>query len=80
MLNKFTLSAVLIAIAATASSAAFAASKTTRRNSLTAFAAVPAPRDSVRASALPAPRPMSGAKWFQNTGIAEEMGTFYWGR
>jgi hypothetical protein len=81
MLNKFTLSAALIAVAATASSAAFAASKTTRHDNLTAFAAAPAHRDSARApAASPAPRPMSGAEWFQNKGIAEEMGIFYWGR
>jgi hypothetical protein len=81
MLNKFTLSAVLIAVAATASSAAFAAAKTTRHDNLKAFAAVPATRDSARASAAsPATRPMSGAEWFQNKGIAEEMGLFYWGR
>ena len=81
MTNRFTVSAALIAILATTNSAAFAASKTTRHDSLRALASVPAPQDNRRASAtLPAPQPMSGAEWFQNKGIAEEMGLIYWGR
>src|SRR5215831_2810881 len=68
MFSKTTLSAVLIAIVATTSSAALAASKTTRHNNgRTAHAAVLVNN-------------MSGAEWFQNKGIAEEMGLTYWGR
>jgi len=68
MFSKTTLSAVLIAIVTTTSSAALAASKTTRHhNARTAHATVLVNN-------------MSGAEWFQNRGIAEEMGLNYWGR
>ena len=68
MFSKTTLSAVLIAIVTTTSSAALAASKTTRHhNGRTAHATVLVNN-------------MSGAEWFQNRGIAEEMGLNYWGR
>ena len=68
MFSKTTLSAVLIAIVATRSSATLAASKTTRHhNGRTAHATVLVNN-------------MSGAEWFQNRGIAEEMGLNYWGR
>jgi hypothetical protein len=68
MFSKTTLSAVLIAIVATTSSAALAASKTTRHNN----------GRTAHATALV--NNMSGAEWFQNKGIAEEMGLTYWGR
>ena len=68
MTSRFTLSAALIAIIATTSSAALAASKTTRHdNGRTAHARVLVNN-------------MNGAEWFQNKGIAEEMGLNYWGR
>ena len=68
MTSRFTLSAALIAIIATTSSAALAASKTTRHdNGRTAHATVLVNN-------------MNGAEWFQNKGIAEEMGLTYWGR
>jgi hypothetical protein len=65
MFSKTTLSAILIAIVATASSAALAASKTTRHDGRTAYAAVVAPQ------------PMSGAELIQNIGNAESMGSTY---
>jgi hypothetical protein len=68
MTNRFTLSAILIALVAATSSAALAASKTKRHdNGRTAHAAVLINN-------------MSGAEWWQNKGIAEEMGLTYWGR
>jgi hypothetical protein len=68
MFSKTSLSAALIAIVATTSSAALAASKTTRHDhGRSAHAAVLVNN-------------MSGAEWFQNKGIAEEMGLTYWGR
>lgn len=68
MTNRFSLSAVLIALVATTSSAALAASKTTRHdNGRTAHAAVLINN-------------MSGAELIQNIGNSESMGSRYRGR
>ena len=78
MTNRFTFSAILIAIVATTTSAAFAASRTIHHGSLTAFASVPPQQDNGRESApLPTRQPVSGSERFQDNGIAEAMGYPY---
>jgi hypothetical protein len=81
MTNRFARSVVLIAIVATTTSAAFAASRTTRHDGLRAYASVQVSQDNGRApAALPSSQPMSGAEWFQNNGISEALGYPYRGR